>query len=40
MRVEAHKAMTAFNGRWFGGRQIKAEFYDEKKFLAEDYSQD
>jgi hypothetical protein len=38
--TEAQKALTSLNGRWFGGRQIKAAFYDEKKFLAEDYSED
>lgn len=37
---QAQKALTSLNGRWFGGRQIKAAFYDEKKFLAEDYSED
>jgi len=37
---QAQKAITTLNGRWFGGRQIKAGFYDEKKFLAEDFSED
>lgn len=35
---ETDKAANALNGRWFGGRVIKAEGYDELKFGAGDLS--
>ena len=31
-------AVKALNGRWFGGRMIKAELYDQEKFEANDLS--
>lgn len=36
--AEVEKAANALNGRWFGGRVIKAEGYDEIKFGAADLS--
>ncbi|CAH3125924.1 unnamed protein product [Porites lobata] len=36
--AETEKAASALNGRWFGGRVIKAEAYDELKFGAGDLS--
>lgn len=36
--IETDKAASALNGRWFGGRVIKAEAYDELKFGAGDLS--
>ena len=36
--IETEKAANALNGRWFGGRVIKAEGYDELKFGAGDLS--
>lgn len=36
--TEAEKAANALNGRWFGGRVIKAEPYDELKFSGGDLS--
>lgn len=36
--IETEKAAGALNGRWFGGRVIKAEAYDELKFGAGDLS--
>lgn len=36
--AEAEKAFNALNGRWFGGRVIKAEPYDENKFSGGDLS--
>jgi len=35
---EAQGALTALHGRWFGGRLIKASFYDEQLFLTGDYA--
>lgn len=35
---ETEKAVAALHNRWFGGRNIKAEEYDEGKFLASDLS--
>ena len=33
-RIEAAiKALVDLNGRFFGGRQVKACFYDQEKFL-------
>jgi len=36
--LETEKAASALNGRWFGGRVIKAEPYDELKFGAGELS--
>lgn len=36
--AEAEKAASALSGRWFGGRVIKAEPYDELKFGGGDLS--
>ena len=36
--TEAEAAAKALNGRWFGGRMIKAELYDQDKFEANDLS--
>jgi hypothetical protein len=33
----AVKGMTALNGRWFGGKQVRATLYDEKRFAEKDY---
>ena len=35
---EAETAVSTLDGRWFGGRMIKAELYDEEKFEANDLS--
>ncbi|XP_031575349.1 poly(U)-binding-splicing factor PUF60-like isoform X3 [Actinia tenebrosa] len=35
---ETEKAVAALDNRWFGGRTIKAEEYDEAKFAAGDLS--
>jgi len=37
---DARNAVDALNNRFFGGRKIKAEFYDEIKFLNEDLTGD
>ncbi|CAF0761903.1 unnamed protein product, partial [Didymodactylos carnosus] len=34
----AEKAAESLNGRWFGGRMIKAEVYDQAAYEAEDLS--
>ena len=34
----AEAAKNALNGRWFGGRVIQADIYDEDKYRAQDYS--
>lgn len=34
--AEADKAIKALNGRYFGGRVVTAEVYDEDKFEAND----
>jgi len=34
----AEAAKNALNGRWFGGRVIQADIYDEDKYKAQDYS--
>ena len=36
---EADAAIVNLNGRWFGGRVVTAEGYDEEKFEAKDYSE-
>ena len=38
LSTETENAANALNGRWFGGRVIKAEGYDELKFGAGDLS--
>jgi len=35
---EAETAQNALNGRWFGGKSIQANIYDEDKFKAQDYT--
>ncbi|XP_071477815.1 poly(U)-binding-splicing factor PUF60-like isoform X3 [Diadema antillarum] len=35
---EAEKAADALNGRWFGGRMVRAESYDQDKFDSSDLS--
>ncbi|CAF0863667.1 unnamed protein product [Didymodactylos carnosus] len=35
---QAEKAAESLNGRWFGGRMIKAEVYDQAAYEAEDLS--
>jgi len=35
---EAEKSAESLNGRWFGGRMIKAELYDQATYQAEDLS--
>ncbi len=32
------KAVEALNGRFFGGRVVKAEVYDQAVYYAKDYS--
>lgn len=34
--AEAENAIKALNGRYFGGRVVTAEVYDEDKFEAND----
>ena len=34
----AEKSSESLNGRWFGGRVIKAELYDQAAYQAEDFS--
>lgn len=36
--IEAEAAQKALDGRWFGGRMIRAELYDQEKFDANDLS--
>jgi poly(U)-binding-splicing factor PUF60 len=36
---EAEQTVKALNGRWFGGRVIMAEIYDQAKFDTNDLSQ-
>jgi len=36
--VGAQKAQAHLQGRYFAGRVVQADFFDEKKFLAEDFS--
>ncbi|XP_072363993.1 poly(U)-binding-splicing factor PUF60-like isoform X1 [Scyliorhinus torazame] len=35
---EMHKAIQALNGRWFGGRKVIAEIYDQDRFDNSDLS--
>ena len=37
-RTEAEMAVKSLNGRWFGGRMITAEVYDQEKFETNDLS--
>ncbi|CAI8010135.1 Poly(U)-binding-splicing factor PUF60, partial [Geodia barretti] len=36
---EAEAAISSLNGRWFGGKMIKAQMYDQAKFEANELSQ-
>lgn len=36
--TEAEVAKKSLDGRWFGGRVIKADIYDQDKFLANELS--
>lgn len=36
---EAEAAISSLNGRWFGGKMIKAQIYDQAKFEANELSQ-
>lgn len=36
--TEAEGAVKSLDGRWFGGKMIKAEVYDEAKFDNNDLS--
>ena len=38
MHTEAEMAVKSLNGRWFGGRMITAEVYDQEKFETNDLS--
>lgn len=38
MASETHKAIQALNGRWFGGRKVVAEVYDQERFDNSDLS--
>jgi hypothetical protein len=35
--VQAQKAQKSLHERWFAGRQVLAEFYDEKRFDKKDF---
>lgn len=35
---DAESAKNALDGRWFGGRTIQANIYDEDKYRAQDYT--
>jgi poly(U)-binding-splicing factor PUF60 len=34
----AEKAIKALNGRYFGGRVVKAELYDQEAYDSKDFS--
>jgi len=36
--LEAEKAVESLRGRYFAGRLIKSELYDQTAYLAEDFS--
>lgn len=36
--LEAEKAVESLRGRYFAGRLIKPELYDQTAYLAEDFS--
>lgn len=38
VHLETEAAQKALDGRWFGGRMIRAELYDQEKFDANDLS--
>ncbi|NWT07079.1 PUF60 factor, partial [Mionectes macconnelli] len=38
MAAETHKAIQALNGRWFAGRKVVAEVYDQERFDNSDLS--
>ncbi|XP_069882089.1 poly(U)-binding-splicing factor PUF60 isoform X2 [Dipodomys merriami] len=38
MASETHKAIQALNGRWFAGRKVVAEVYDQERFDNSDLS--
>lgn len=38
MCSEAEKAIDSLNGRWFGGRLVRGESYDQARFDAGDLS--
>ncbi|NXC43909.1 PUF60 factor, partial [Penelope pileata] len=38
MAAETHKAIAALNGRWFAGRKVVAEVYDQERFDSSDLS--
>ncbi|KAM4028696.1 poly(U)-binding-splicing factor PUF60 isoform 3-T3 [Anomaloglossus baeobatrachus] len=38
MTSETHKAIQALNGRWFAGRKVVAEVYDQERFDNSDLS--
>jgi len=37
--IECLRSMNRLNGRWFDGRQVKCNLYDEVLFNKKDYSQ-
>ncbi len=36
--LEAENAIKALDGRWFGGRVLGVQVYDQSKFNAKDYA--
>ena len=38
MFLEAEKTVESFNGRYFAGRMIKAELYDQTAYQNDDLS--
>jgi len=36
--IEAEAAQQALNGRWFGGRTIQCQIYDDIKYKEQDYT--
>jgi poly(U)-binding-splicing factor PUF60 len=36
--LEAEKTVESLNGRYFGGRMIKAELYDQAAYQGDDLS--
>ena len=39
LSTEADAAVSSLDGRWFGGKMIKAQIYDQAKFEANELSQ-
>ena len=37
-KIEAEKARSALHGRYFGGRRVTAEIYDQTLFHQNDFS--